>query len=666
MYVEVGFPRRLPSVSNIPPRNAFFTGRIEILAQIHEKIKDRQGVAVGIVPLLGIGGVGKTQLAIEYAHRHAQKYSVLWWVDAATSDLTVTGLISLAMALNVPIKGPPAAIIDQLWMVLRSRDDWLLIFDNVDDLKVLSDMRPPTTGDLLVTSRRPAIGRLADLVEVSEFDRSESRALLRRRCPSLAPADAEMVGAALGDLPLAVEQAACFLSETGLTAQDYLRLLRTQPEAAGLSEPTLERHPGLSAVVVAGRSRVESLSPEAADLVDRMAFLAPEPLYLAPSDADPFMKERGVQVGDSTTTGEVVRSLTSLGLARRTKTALQLHRLVQALLRSRMVDDQGRRSYRGAQELIATAEPGDPKDPAHWDAYAALAPHIQALCGSRDWDTHAFLSGAGMHEEDPAEFRALFLKLTLYLYASGRFTTGAELISQVNDRWLIALGPHHIDTLRLANNLVANLNGLGEYSTACDLAQRTFVQCRAAYGEDHAVTLEAANELAGALNISGEHERARDLHRDTLSRKRSAFGEDHSSTLLSAGNLVAALNKLGEYRAARELAEDTLARCRATLGENSYDALYTAGRLVDSLNGIGEYSEAHRLAEDTLTRCCIILGKDHPRTLYTAARLAVSLDGLGEGSAAREKLVDVLGQSRRILGEGHPETQWIKEQLSRI
>jgi hypothetical protein len=163
----------------------------------------------------------------------------------------------------------------------------LLIYDNVDDPTALADLLPPDSGRLLVTSRNPAIARLAlTVTEVAEFDRSESIHLLRRHCPTLSAEDGDQVAAAVGDLPLAVAQGGCFLAETGLAVADYLSLLATQPAAAGLDDPTVHHHPGLAAVVAAGAAQLKKSCPPAADLLAQMAFLAPEPLPLTAASGD--------------------------------------------------------------------------------------------------------------------------------------------------------------------------------------------------------------------------------------------------------------------------------------------------------------------------------------------------------------------------------------------
>ncbi|WP_084692397.1 FxSxx-COOH system tetratricopeptide repeat protein [Parafrankia elaeagni] len=644
------FPRRKPSVWNIPARNPFFTGRNDLLEILENRLRTvpgGPGEPVAIVPLQGMGGVGKTQLAIEYAHRHAVDYHAVWWVNADNPTLATTDLIDLATALSLPADGPPVTVLRLLWATLRERTDWLLIYDNVDDPASLADLRPPDTGQMLITSRNPTLRHVADLLEVGEFDRAESVVLLRRRCPALSGAQADQVAAAVGDLPLAVEQAGCFLTDTSLDVADYLQLLSTHPDQAGLADPTLDRHPGLAAVVAASRVRLHAASPPAAALLDQLAFCAPEPVPLTP-ETTVAAGRFGIRVGNTATTATVVRQIKSLGLARHAGTSLQLHRLVQAILRGRLSVDEQVRTHRAAQELVATAAPGDPDSPASWPSYAALTPHVQALTDDPN-------PGSSPARPEPDQFRALALAVTRYLHTSGRDTTGRLLAERTMLRWTLTLGPTHPDTLALATNLAACLWALGDQNAAHALHEDTLARRRRLLGDDHPDTLYSANNFAVCLWALGDMAAARALHEDTLARRRRLLGDDHPDTLRSANNLACVLADLGERQAARALDEDTLARRRRLLGDDHPDTSHSANNLAEDLRALGDVAAARALHEDTLARQRRVLDEDHPRTLRTAHNLAEDLRALGDVAAARALHEDTLARRRRLLGDDHPD-----------
>jgi len=524
-----------------------------------------------------MGGVGKTQLAVEYAHRYGRGFQAVWWVDAENLTVATSGLIEFAAALTVPTHGTPASVLRRLWSALADRDDWLLIYDNVGDPIALSDVRPPERGRLLITSRSPAFSRLADLVEVGEFNRAESVALLVRRCPALSETQADQIAAAVGDLPLAVEQAGCFLADTSLHVTEYLHLIATQPAQAGLDDPTLDRHPGLVTIVTAGRVRLHAAGPAAAAVLDQLAFCAPEPLPLAPYRVSASQDEAaawfGIRIGDTATTAAIVRYITRFGLARQTGASLQIHRLVQALLRARLSAADRRRVLHAAEELVATAILGDPNDPITWPAYAVISPHVQALAEHHDGD----IASA---DTEPEQFRSLLFDVSRYLHASGRDATGRRLIEAARRRWTDDLGADHPDTLSAAYSLAVKLWSLGNQVAARVLDEDTLARRRRLFGDDHPDTLRSAHNLAADLRELGDLAAAHALDKDTLARRRRLFGDDDPSTLRSAHNLAVDLRELGDLAAARTLVEDVLARRRLVLGDDHPDTKKTLQQLA--------------------------------------------------------------------------------------
>jgi hypothetical protein len=536
---------------------------------------------------------------------------------------------------------------------LAGQTNWLLIYDNVDDPTSLAEIRPPDSGQLLLTSRNPALSHVADLVEISVLDRSESIALLRRRCRTLDEVRADRVAAALGDLPLAIEQAGCFLSATGLNSVEYLHLLATMPGYAGLADPTVERHPGLVTVVNVCRARLKAANPAAADLLDQLSFCAAEPLPLT-SDFDTAARGEparrfGVQIGDMATVAAAVRDTTKVGLARHAGTTLQIHRLVQALLRARLSTEETSRVRHSAQRLVATSSPGNPDDLTNWPSYAILTPHLRALIASEHGD---MTSG----DVEPESFRELLIAATRYLYVSGQNATGRQLAAAAFGRWTRILGAEHPDTLRAAHSLAVCLWSLGDLAGARELHEEVCHARRRVLGHDHPETLRSADSLAVDLWSLGDLSGARGLHVDTLSRRRRILGDDHPDTLRSAHNLGIDLRELGDLDGARRLHEETLGGRRRILGDDHPETLRSAHNLGIDLRELGDLDGARRLHEDTLARGRRALGDDHPETLRSADSLAVDLRELGDLAGARNLHEDTLARRRRVLGDDHPDT----------
>ena len=202
---------------NIGPRNSGFVGRDAELLAVHEQL--RSGATAVVQALHGMGGVGKTQLAIEYAHRYADAYDLARWVNAQQAGLIGDQYAALAGELGlIGLHADTVSAVSALRTYLRGHGRWLLVLDNAESSREVRDWLPTGPGHVLITSRNPGWRELATRVEVDVTSRPESVALLRTCRPQLTQPEAEMLSDALGELPLALAQAGGFLAETGMPA----------------------------------------------------------------------------------------------------------------------------------------------------------------------------------------------------------------------------------------------------------------------------------------------------------------------------------------------------------------------------------------------------------------------------------------------------------------
>ena len=288
--------------SEIPFRNLHFTGREAELQALRAQLKTGSAAVIRQPPsaLFGLGGVGKTQIATEYAHRYAHEYEVVWWVRADQEDSIQSSLVALGTRLRLPDVSPGdrdralRAVIDALQAGDPSAR-WLLIYDDVREPQKLSRY-VPRGGHVIVTSRinewRQVLS--TDGIEVKEFARADTVKFLRDRVPQLAPgqdlgadpgaaraeatsaAVADQLAEALGDLPLAAEHAASYLSQTGMPVTEYIEAF--QRDAHTLLGLDVDMFSANLAVATTWSVSRQTLTPEARELFQLLAFFAAEPI----------------------------------------------------------------------------------------------------------------------------------------------------------------------------------------------------------------------------------------------------------------------------------------------------------------------------------------------------------------------------------------------------
>ncbi|SDZ20852.1 Tetratricopeptide repeat-containing protein, partial [Geodermatophilus africanus] len=596
-----GFAGRLPAVWKAPPRNPRFTGRDSMLTELRRRLHSGEGTLV-VQALYGLGGVGKTQLALEYAHRFAADYDLVWWIDAEQPVLIAEQLAALAAQLDLSSGPTVAATVERLLAELRGRTRWLLVLDNAERPADVAAHLPGGAGHMLITSRAPGWGALGGRLEVDVLARAETIALLRARIPGMSEELADKLAAELGDLPLAAAQAAGYLEQTALPPADYLRRFRARRAGLLARGDVVGYHGRLDTAWALSLERLRCEDPAAVRLLELAAFLAPDPIPLALFTGHPELLDeplRGI-AADPDALADTVGALVGYSLARRSPDAFQLHRLVQAVIRHRLAPDRQQATAEQVVALLAAAFPGDPEDPASWPGYAQLAPHVLATAPLGDFSSDS---------------RHLVLDTIRYLQATGDNSGSRAVSAPLLNRWRDVLGPDHPHTLTAASRLTLDLMRLGKAQPADLLGEDTLRRCRQVLGPDHPTTLGMAATLIDVLSALGEAEPARALGEDTLQRSRRMHGPDHPTTLRAAATLTGALVGLGKAEPARALGEDTLQRSRRVHGPDHVTSLAAATALTFALVLAGEAEPARALGQDTLQRSRRVLGRNHMTTL---------------------------------------------------
>jgi len=567
-------PGSIPRVWNLPARNRGFTGRDDMVVALRQALVAGDRAAVQAVQ--GMGGVGKTQLAAEYAYRFAGAYDLAWWVDSEQPALIGDQFAALGRELRCVESGAGVETVRSAVLgELRERGGWLLVFDNAQDPADITGWLPGGGGHVLITSRERKWAEIAALVEVDVLARLESVTLLQSRVAGLSDADAGQLADQLGDLPLALAQAGGFMAETGMPAAQYRSLLHTQAGQL-LAQGGPGSYPrSLAAATQLIGDRLADDDPAAAELASVCAFLAPEPIPedLFTGAASQLPSELAARVADPLAWRQTLAHLARQALARVDQRGLVMHRLTQAILRDRLSPGQFAATRACSEAILAASSPGDPIDPVTWPGWARLMPHLLT---------------ADLGATNNLGLRSLACLGSWYQQARGDARGSRELAARLYQQWSERLGGDDPSTLSIAHNLAVALRGMGRYVAARELDEDSVARERRLRGADHPNTLHSAHSLAYDLRSLGEYQAARDLDEDTLARKLRVLGEDHPSTLTSANNLANDLRDLGEYQAARDLDEDTLARRRRVLGEDHPDTLISASNLAAALGEAGD------------------------------------------------------------------------------
>ncbi|MEU5543544.1 FxSxx-COOH system tetratricopeptide repeat protein [Streptomyces sioyaensis] len=629
-----------PDVWNVRRRNPDFSGREAEIAQLRDGLlSGRQAV---VRALHGMGGVGKTQIALEYAHRFAGQYDVVWWVDAEQDDQLPVHYTELADRLGI---AKPEAGSEHnaraLLQHLRTEQRWLLILDNAENREQIDPWLPEGSGHVVITSRNPDWRGIAHQTGLDVFSRADSVSYLRTQIPSITSEEADLLARDVGDLPLALAQAVGVIG-SGMTIGRYLQLLATntarildQGDAPGYPAP-------LAAAVGIATTGLESDHPDAAALLRLGAFFGPDPIptrwlesarsRLSTIPGDP---------GDLMWPHAALQPLSRYGLARLDHETFQIHRLTQAVLRDHTGPEEAEKIRRDVATVLSSIDPGNPEVPDTWPAWASLASHLIAH--------HADLT----HRP---ELRPILLKTAFFLIRSGQPRSALSLTTSLRTVWESELGRDHPDTLSCTQYFGHATADVGDVVGALTFVEDTLTRRRRVLGDDHPDTLQSANDLAATTSRLGKYAEARTMYVDTLRRRRNILGDNHPDTLQSAHNLAIALNHAGDHVEANRMHEDTLRRRRNILGDDHPNTLQSAHSLAMTLHDLGEIMEAHRMHTGTLRRRRHILGDDHPDSLDSAHALAITLHNLGETNEARRMDEDTLRRRRHILGDDHPNT----------
>jgi tetratricopeptide (TPR) repeat protein len=661
----------------IPFRNPNFTGREEELRKLRAQLTAGSVAVIRQPPsaLYGLGGVGKTEIAAEYAHRYSGDYDVIWWIRADQEDSIRAALVGLGRRLGLQDFRPEERdyssrlVLDAL-QAGQPYEHWLLIFDNVTKPRIIGRYIPQGRGHVIITSRISKWQRElhTDGIEITEFALDETVQLLRNRIPRLArnldeaaaipgtpeqeesrrQEEAERLARTLGNLPLAAEHAAAYLAETGDPIGDYIAAFERNAHELFSREADMFS----TNVVVASTWNVTraALTPEARCLFQILAFFSPEPVseevLVQPGRVQNLPPELVMVLGSHTDFRRAARELARFSLAEvhGVRNVIQVHNVVQAVTRGRIErEDPGAAAMLRdtVHALLAASDPGSPEKEQNDPLYERSVHHLVP---------------SGVLESANPLARNLVINQVRRLHRRGGYGEGLSLGQRALPIWREKFGPDDIQTLALAVEFGIALRDSGEVEGAHALTSDTIERLLRNYGEDSETYLVGANSYGQDLRLLGRYDDALAHHLWLLSAFEKVFGSADFRTLNLRDNIAVDLRCVGRFEEALDYDQRTSTEYERLFGHSDYQTLWSKSSAVRDLRQLGRYEEAFGLARELAEMTEV---RNDPWRLYRLeiyTDLSISLRRIGYYADARELAEENLRRYRSLVGDEHRAT----------
>ncbi|KAL9114581.1 MAG: hypothetical protein Q9187_007434, partial [Circinaria calcarea] len=690
-------------------RDNHFVGREDIISDIDEKLETEQRVA-----LTGIGGVGKSQIAIEYCYRYRSKHPnrSIFWVHASTFERFDQAYKDIARRLNLPGWNDPKINTLQVvsdWLIDENRSYWLIVLDNADDADMFFNPRKETSdgtainqyalplcmylpqtskGSILVTSRNSQAAfrltnRIECVIDVPLMEEEDAKTLLRKRLPDDKSSENDTIALVetLDGLPLAISQAAAYIStrKTRMTIAKYLAYARQDEEILLKDTGDLRRDPGMpNSVLVTWQisfDQIKKQFPPAAELLSLMSVLDRQgiPEFLLCKDDNRLVFE------------DALAPLNDFALitSEAEGECFGMHRLVQLATRAWLrVHGEIEKWEKEAVKLLSESFPIGIYE--NWKICVALLPHAEAVLkyqhseqqySSRQalllYNTAHCLLAQGKYDLALArsqkalnisrqvlkEENLSYLELTAAILDSqGKYEEAEAIFRRTVILKQKILGMEDPATLATMTNLTSPLNKQGKYKEAEVITRQTLALREKNLGMEHPDTLISMNNLAATLDYQGKYEEAEAMNRRTLVLREKLLKTEHPDTLMSMNNLVLVLKKQGKYGEAEAMGRRTLESTEKNLGTGHPHTLTGMNNLATVLYSQGKYEEAEAMGRRTLALREKLLKTEHPDTLMSMNNLASVLEKQGKYEEAEAMYQRTLALREKALGTEHPNT----------
>ncbi|KAK8009153.1 hypothetical protein PG991_011704 [Apiospora marii] len=682
---------KIPPEKLYPPflvpfqRNKLFVGRKDILAQLQETIPPTASDTCQRTVVEGLGGIGKTQVALEAACRVRAAYPdcAVFWVPAVDKTMFENAYRDIGRALKIHGIEDGEADVKALVKAYLSRieaDPWLLIIDNADDVglmfgddQLMSYLPRNGNGSILFTTRNHQAAVRFEaregILRLDSLNYLESIQLLHQGLqPDQIghPYDTAVLLQHLTHLPLAIRQASAFMAaNSNVAISKYLGYFRSRGQTMikVLSEDfdDQDRYKAIkNPIATTWLISFEHIRRDyqlAVEYLQYCCFLAEKdiPVSLLPRQENEL--ERDKAIGTLTAYAFIQQRNAIEGVSE----SFDIHRLVRLVMRN-WLREKGEEEEQFTRTICGLAQALPPPTHETRQEWAGYLPHTQAAvafegqCAEKRalW-TAVKVAREVFGAEHPSTLSSMN-NLANVLSSQGKYEEAERMHRQTVQQSEKALGAEHPDTLASMNNLANVLSSQGKYEEAERMHQKELSLCEKALGAEHPDTLGSMNNLANVLSSQGKYEEAERMHRQTVQRREKALGAEHPSTLTSMNNLAEVLSSQGKYEEAERMHRQTVQRREKALGAEHPSTLGSMNNLANVLSSQGKYEEAERMHRQTVQRSEKALGAEHPSTLGSMNNLANVLSSQGKYEEAERMHRQTVQQREKALGAEHPST----------
>ncbi len=654
-------------------RNPFFTGREDHLQRLEAALSSGNAtILTQPQAISGLGGIGKTQTAVEYAYRHQDDYTAVFWIAANTTATLTAGFVEMARLLDLPQaqEADQSLAVEAVKGWLETHDGWLLIVDNADRPELLKPFRPRNlAGRLLLTSRAQLFDILGVVRPIALETMSPAEAvdfLFTRtgRIDHSAEEEtaAKELAAELGYLPLALEQAGAYMAANQARFQDYLVSYRQrQLELLEKRTPVVGDYPESVATTWAiNFAEVEATSKASADLLRVSAYLSPDsiPLELLTEGGGELSEALSATLANVSANplilDEVLEPLLRYSLVSRDveSRTYSIHRLVQAVIQAEL-KKEGQEHLWAERSIRALEAAFTYAGHESWGLCERLISHVEVAArlveryGFTFMEPTRLLNEAGLYYKDRGQYKAAE---PLYLRA-------LSIREEV-------LGADHPDVANSLNHLALLYAYQGRYSEAEPLYLRALGIYEEVLGADHPAVAHSLNNLAALYYTQGRYTEAEPLYKRALGIYEEVLDADHPDVATSLNNLAALYRNQGRYSEAEPLYLRALGIGEKVLGADHPDVANSLNNLAALYDNQGRYSEAEPLYLRALGIYEEVLGADHPDVATSLNNLAALYDNQGRYSEAEPLYLRALGIREKVLGADHPDVATVLSNLA--